>query len=181
MPTTPMPANLRQRSEQYAKNINNRGNVKKSLNPKVEQRLEAERLRKKGLGKNTPVMVSKSRRIILVLLALILGSTLYQVFLPLFGSGGSSSSNTGSSARSSKKTASKQNTELTREQQARAAEAVLRAMNQQKLEKYRNSAKKYSADEPADSNGEDFVSVMFAASPDSNEEPPIVNVKKPLV
>ncbi|KAJ2516392.1 hypothetical protein H4217_004618 [Coemansia sp. RSA 1939] len=180
MPTTPMPANLRQRSEKYAQNVNKRGNVKMSLDPKVEQRLEAERLRKKGLGKNTPMMVSNSRRILLVLLALVLGSTLYQVFLPLFGSGGGSN-NTGSSARSSKKGASKQNTELTREQQARAAEAVLRAMNQQKLEKYRDSANKYSAEEPADSNGEDFVSVTLAASPDSNEEPPVVNAKKPLV
>ncbi|KAJ1667017.1 hypothetical protein IW140_002229 [Coemansia sp. RSA 1813] len=178
MPNTPMPANIRKRSETYAQNINKRGHVKKSLDPKVEQRLEAERLRKKGLGKGNPILVSSSRKILLVLLTLVLGSTLYQVFLPLFGNNGSSSS---SSHRSNKKGASKQEPELTREQQARAAEAVLRAMNQQKIEKYRENAKNYKGEAVVGPEDDDFVSVLLAVSPDSHEEAPAVKAKPQFV
>ncbi|KAJ2550351.1 hypothetical protein EV175_004105 [Coemansia sp. RSA 1933] len=171
MTHTPMPANIRKRSEIYAKNVTKRGHVKKSLDPKVEERLEAESLHKKGLGKGNPMLVSSSRKILFVLLALVIGSTLYQMLLPLLGnsSGGSS----GSSARPTKK-----EKELTREEQARAAEAVLRAMNQQKIEKYRANAKNYKGEIVVDDA--DFVSISLAVTPDE-EETPAVKVKPQLV
>ncbi|KAJ1905198.1 hypothetical protein LPJ81_002057 [Coemansia sp. IMI 209127] len=173
MTNTPMPASIRKRSETYARNVTKRGNVKKSLDPKAEQRIEAERLRKKGIGKGSPTLVSRSRKLLLVLLALVLGSTLYQMLLPLFGRSSSSSS----SPRSNKKGSSKQEPELTREQQARAAEAVIRAMNQQKVERYRENAKNYKGEAVVGPDDEDFVSLSLAVSPDSDEETPVVKAK----
>ncbi|KAJ2403210.1 hypothetical protein GGI23_000140 [Coemansia sp. RSA 2559] len=179
MTNTPMPANIRKRSEIYAQNVTKRGHVKTSLDPKAEQRIEAERLRKKGIGKGSPTLVSRSRKLLFVLLALVLGSTLYQMLLPLFGS--SSSSSSSSSTRSNKKGPSKQEPELTREQQARAAEAVIRAMNQQKIEKYRENAKNYKGEAVVGPDDEDFVSVSLAVSPDSDEETPVVKAKPQML
>ncbi|ORX73946.1 hypothetical protein DL89DRAFT_263953 [Linderina pennispora] len=113
----PMPAQLRKRSEIYDKNINKRGSVKKSLNPEKEQKIEAERLRKKGLGSGMPGPAAGSRKLVIALLVLTLGSVLYQVFSPWFGKSSTSVKST------------KPKTSLTPEQQAKAAEDILRAMN----------------------------------------------------
>ncbi|KAJ2723833.1 hypothetical protein GGI07_002372 [Coemansia sp. Benny D115] len=135
MPTSsPIPANIRKRSELYAKNIKNRGNVKKSLDPKVEQRLESERISKTGLTANTPTMSTGSRRLIVAFLVLTLGSALYQACLPFF-----SSSSSHSTSKQTPKTAKA----LTREQQAQAAQAVLQEMNRKATEKYFSMAKNY--------------------------------------
>ncbi|KAJ1986415.1 hypothetical protein GGI25_005758 [Coemansia spiralis] len=176
MPTTPMPASFRKRSEQYAKNVNKRGHVKKSLDPMVEKRLEAERLRKKGLGNSVPPLVSKSRRVLLVLLALVLGSALYQILQPLFGSSSDSNSSRGSSRKAKAPT---QESELTREQQAKAAEAVLRAMNQQAQRKYMENAKNYKGERDIDDD--DIVSIAFAAAEAaSGDEKPVAEAEAQL-
>ncbi|KAJ1824935.1 hypothetical protein LPJ56_002771 [Coemansia sp. RSA 2599] len=135
MPTTPLPASIRKRTELFAKNVKHRGNVKKSLDPRKQQAIEAERLRKKGLGSGLPALSSGSRKLILVLLAMIVGSVLYQICLPFIG--GSSSSD--GSPRKAKQSTSA----LTREQQARAAEAVLQELNRKATEKYFSMAKNY--------------------------------------
>ncbi|KAJ2640212.1 hypothetical protein IW137_003470, partial [Coemansia sp. RSA 1287] len=74
MVTTPMPANIRKRSEKYANNVHNRGNVKKSLDPKIEQRLETERVRKTGLGTKQPSLGPNGRKMVIALLLITLGS-----------------------------------------------------------------------------------------------------------
>ncbi|KAJ1730089.1 hypothetical protein LPJ61_003203 [Coemansia biformis] len=132
MPTTPLPASIRKRSEQYAKNIHNRGHVKKSLNPKVEQRLEAERQQKQGLKTGQPVLGPSGRRVVVVLLLITLGSALYQILQPLLASLGRSAA-----------PAPETSPNLSREQQARAAEAVLRELNRKATEKYLRTAKDY--------------------------------------
>ncbi|KAJ2816339.1 hypothetical protein FBU31_006615 [Coemansia sp. 'formosensis'] len=131
--TASMPANIRKRSELYARNIHKRGNVKSSLDPKTEQKHEAERLRKKGLGPGTPVHVSSSRRLLLALVAITVGSALYQVLSPMFASGGSSAAG-GTEA-------TKSQAALTREQQAEAAAAVLKSLNAKAAERYLKSAR----------------------------------------
>ncbi|KAJ2776732.1 hypothetical protein H4R18_005518 [Coemansia javaensis] len=131
MPTTPLPAPLRKRSEQYAKNITKRGHVKKSLNPVVEQRLEAERLRKKGLRTNQPAVLGPAaRRAVVALLVITLGSALYQIVQPLIAVRRSPAPPKGAA-------------DLTRDQQARAAQAVLQELNRKAAEKYLRTAKDY--------------------------------------
>ncbi|KAJ2354341.1 hypothetical protein IWW50_001787 [Coemansia erecta] len=142
MVTTPMPANIRKRSEKYAKNVHNRGHVKKSLDPVVEERLEAERLRKKGLTSKQPALGPNARKMVLGLLLITLGSALYQIMLPLFGSSGRSAP---ANARSAK---TRTKADLTREQQAKAAEAILQEMNRQAAEKYMRTAKDYKPPTP---------------------------------
>ncbi|KAI7829240.1 hypothetical protein BX661DRAFT_198016 [Kickxella alabastrina] len=122
MASSPIPANIRKRSDKYANNIKHRGSVPKSLDAKVQQKLEARRLSKKGLGTGMPVpTAANGRRILLALLLLTVGSALYQVCLPLFGSQPSSGG---------QQPKAKQSTSvLTREQQAKAAQAVLQELN----------------------------------------------------
>ncbi|KAJ1988704.1 hypothetical protein GGI04_006070 [Coemansia thaxteri] len=166
---TPMPASIRKRSELHAKNIHKRGNVKSSLDPKTEQKHEAERLRKKGLGKGATSQVSSSRKLLLALLGIIFGSALYQICLPLFG--GRSSSGGGSGATSAQ---TKSSTVLTREEQAKAAEAVLRALNQQAADRYMKSAKSYKPPAAKAVPPPPAVEVDSAVADDEDETPVIV-------
>ncbi|KAJ1722386.1 hypothetical protein LPJ53_003180 [Coemansia erecta] len=189
MPTTPMPAAARKRSELFAKNIKHRGNVRKSLNPKTEQKIEAERLRKKGLGSGMPLPSFGNRRVIIAFLALTLGSVLYQICMPFFGGDGSSSS---SGSRSATSQAKQSNSVLTREQQARAAEAVLQELNRKATEKYFSMAKDYKPppknfDTNGDANGEDgFIDFeeaarKFVLENDDEESPVVAEAQGPLV
>lgn len=173
-----MPANLRKRSEIYANNIHSRGHVKTSLDPKMEQKHEAERLHKKGLGKSVPASVTNSRRLLLGLLVLLLGSALYQVCLPLFGRS--------SGGRSSR--ATKDESQLTREQQARAAEAVLRAMNQKAAESYREKAATYVPEDEGTLSILDNIVPENAAKDgggddeeEDEEDEKILNMQAPLI
>ncbi|KAI8324711.1 hypothetical protein GQ54DRAFT_316094 [Martensiomyces pterosporus] len=161
----PMPANIRKRSEIYSKNIHNRGHVKKSLDPAREQRLEADAMRKKGLGSKAPVPVSGSKKLVIALLLITLGSALYQICAPLFGSFSWSTK------------ATKPTTTLTPEQQAKAAEAILKAMNEQAAEKYRAKAKSYK---PASSSAVEADADSDSDAAD-DEEPPVIKVEGPLV
>ncbi|KAJ1963694.1 hypothetical protein GGI12_001906 [Dipsacomyces acuminosporus] len=163
---TPMPASIRKRSEVYAKNIHKRGNVRKSLDPAVEQKLEAEALRKKGLRTKAPASVSGSKKIIVAFLLITLGSALYQILSPLFGS------STRASKASKTSKATNPSVTLTPEQQAKAAEAILRAMNQQAAEKYMKSAKNYKPASPPS------ASLAPEGSSDAEEDQP---AKGPLV
>ncbi|KAJ2232335.1 hypothetical protein FB645_000702 [Coemansia sp. IMI 203386] len=140
MPTTPLPASVRKRTELFAKNIKHRGNVKKSLDPKKQQAIEAQRQRKNGLGSSLPSLTTGSRKIIIAFLALTVGSVLYQICLPFIGG----NSNSGASPRQAKQSGSA----LTREQQARAAEAVLQELNRKATEKYFSMAKNYKPPAP---------------------------------
>ncbi|KAJ1833823.1 hypothetical protein LPJ63_002448 [Coemansia sp. RSA 2711] len=169
MVSTPMPANLRKRSEQYAKNIKHRGHVKKSLNPEVERRLEEERLRKKGLKSGRPTLGPSGRKVVLALLLITLGSALYQIVQPLI------SNFSGRSAGGTQKTEA----ELTREQQAKAAEAILKAMNQKAAEKYLKTAKHYKppaapANSNADAGDDDDEDEDIAAVPIPDTQEPLV-------
>ncbi|KAJ1743063.1 hypothetical protein LPJ78_004336 [Coemansia sp. RSA 989] len=165
MVTTPMPAAFRKRSALYAKNINHRGHVKKSLNPKVEERLEAERLRKQGLKNGLPTLGPNGRKVVLVLLAITLGSMIYQMLMPLFALSWSSSTNS----------AAKTEAQLTKEQQAKAAEAILRAMNKRATEKYLKTAKDYKPPEPVmvqkkeDDDDDEFIEMV--SIPEDTVEP----------
>ncbi|KAJ1861108.1 hypothetical protein LPJ57_006570, partial [Coemansia sp. RSA 486] len=102
MPTTPLPASVRKRTELFAKNIKHRGNVKKSLDPKKQQAIEAQRQRKNGLGSSLPSLTTGSRKIIIAFLALTVGSVLYQICLPFIGG----NSNSGASPRQAKQSGS---------------------------------------------------------------------------
>ncbi|KAJ2361614.1 hypothetical protein H4S02_011612 [Coemansia sp. RSA 2611] len=161
--TASMPANIRKRSELYAKNIDKRGSVKSSLDPKTEQKHEAERLRKKGLGASTPVHTSTSRRLLVALVAITVGSALYQVLSPMFASGASSSGGG--------KEATKSRAALTREQQAREAAAVLKSLNAKAAERYLKSAKTWQPP----------VMKASVEDEDEDEETPAIVVEGPLV
>ncbi|KAJ2849539.1 hypothetical protein IWW36_002545 [Coemansia brasiliensis] len=169
MVTTPMPAAFRKRSALYAKNIHNRGHVKKSLNPKVEERLEAERLRKKGLKNGQPILGPNGRKVVIALLVITFGSMIYQMLAPLFAL--SWSSDAGKAAKSE--------AQLTKEQQAKAAEAILQAMNKRATEKYMRTAKDYKppVPEPAvaqkensDDDDDEFIE-MVSIPEDATVEP----------
>ncbi|KAJ1824340.1 hypothetical protein GGH91_000593 [Coemansia sp. RSA 2671] len=161
--TASMPANIRKRSELYAKNIDKRGSVKSSLDPKTEQKHEAERLRKKGLGASTPVHTSTSRRLLVALVAITVGSALYQVLSPMFASGAGSSGGG--------KEATKSRAALTREQQAREAAAVLKSLNAKAAERYLKSAKTWQPP----------VMKASVEDEDEDEETPAIVVEGPLV
>ncbi|KAJ2063266.1 hypothetical protein GGI17_001877 [Coemansia sp. S146] len=160
--TASMPASIRKRSELYAKNIDKRGNVKSSLDPKTEQKHEAERLRKKGLGPGTSVHVSTSRKLLLALVVITVGSALYQVLSPMFARGGGSGA-TG-------KAATKSQAALTREQQAEAAAAVLKSLNAKAAERYLKSARTWK---PAEKKA--------SLADGDDEETPAIVVEGPLV
>ncbi|KAJ2777648.1 hypothetical protein GGI15_004436 [Coemansia interrupta] len=185
-----MPAAARKRSELFAKNIKHRGNVRKSLNPKTEQKIEAERLRKKGLGSGMPLPSFGNRRVIIAFLVLTLGSVLYQICMPFFGGDGSSSGR--GSSRSAASQAKQSNSVLTREQQARAAEAVLQELNRKATEKYFSMAKDYKPppknfDANADANDDDgFIDFeeaarKFVLENDGEESPAVAEAQGPLV
>ncbi|KAJ2323033.1 hypothetical protein GGI00_005742 [Coemansia sp. RSA 2681] len=137
--TASMPASIRKRSELHAKNIDKRGSVKSSLDPKTEQKHEAERLRKKGLGTGAPSHASTSRKLLLALVLITVGSALYQVLSPMFANSGGG----GSGATRRKSPQEKSQAALTREQQAEAAAAVLRSLNAKAAEKYLKAAKTF--------------------------------------
>ncbi|KAJ2080949.1 hypothetical protein H4R24_002702 [Coemansia sp. RSA 988] len=168
MVTTPMPATARKRSEQYAKNVTKRGHVKKSLSPRVEKRLEEERLRKKGIKTGQPVLGSNARKAIVALLLITLGSTLYQILQPLF----SSSGNQPSQASRPRSTP-----DLTRQQQAKAAEAILQAMNREAAERYMKTAKDYkppaSPELPVDDDDEQDDDFFARAVPNPDVKQPL--------
>ncbi|KAJ2747940.1 hypothetical protein GGI20_000027 [Coemansia sp. BCRC 34301] len=148
--TASMPASIRKRSELHAKNIDKRGSVKSSLDLKTEQKHEAERLRKKGLGMGAPSHTLTSRRLLFALVVITVGSALYQILSPMFASSGSG------------KEPAKSQAALTREQQAEAAAAVLRSLNAKAADKYLKAAKTYqppakarhSAKSPMDNDAE---------------------------
>ncbi|KAJ2563747.1 hypothetical protein GGH95_004585 [Coemansia sp. RSA 1836] len=170
--TASMPASIRKRSEFHAKNIDKRGSVKSSLDPKTEQKHEAERLRKKGLGTGAPSHASTSRRLLLALVLITVGSALYQVLSPMFA-------NSGSGGGASRKSPSeKSQAALTREQQAEAAAAVLRSLNAKAAEKYLKAAKTFQP--PGGANPKRVKS--SSGVDDSVEETPIVGKEEgPLV
>ncbi|PIA13766.1 hypothetical protein COEREDRAFT_83251 [Coemansia reversa NRRL 1564] len=147
MVTTPMPATARKRSEQYAKNVTKRGHVKKSLSPRIEKRLEEERLRKNGIKTRKPALSSNARKVIVILLLITLGSALYQILQPLFSS---------SRHQPSRASRAKTTPDLTRQEQAKAAEAILRAMNREAAEKYMKTAKDYKPPAPLEMPVEDM-------------------------
>ncbi|KAJ1882537.1 hypothetical protein LPJ66_011136 [Kickxella alabastrina] len=179
MASSPIPANIRKRSDKYANNIKHRGNVPKSLDPKVQQKLEALRLGKKGLGTGMPMpTASNARRILLALLLLTVGSALYQVCLPLFGSQPSSG---GQQPKAKQSTGV-----LTREQQAKAAQAVLQELNRKATEKYFSMAKNYQppvAPQMRDLGVDDFEDeIRKLVVQDDDELPPVVvEAQGPLV
>ncbi|KAJ2768678.1 hypothetical protein IWQ57_003434, partial [Coemansia nantahalensis] len=92
----------------------------------------AERLEKQGLRKGQPALGAGGRKVVVALLLITLGSALYQVLQPLFAGLGRPAG-----------PAPKTEADLTREQQAKAAAAVLQALNRQATEKYLKSAKDY--------------------------------------
>ncbi|KAJ2383079.1 hypothetical protein GGI05_005435, partial [Coemansia sp. RSA 2603] len=144
------------------------------------------RLRKKGLGSGMPLPSFGSRRVIIAFLVLTLGSVLYQICMPFFGGDGSSSS------RSAASQAKQSNSVLTREQQARAAEAVLQELNRKATEKYFSMAKDYKPpsknfDVNVEANDEDgFVDFeeaarKFVLENDGEESPAVAEAQGPLV
>ncbi|KAJ2889434.1 hypothetical protein GGI21_006574, partial [Coemansia aciculifera] len=162
------------RSELYAKNIDKRGSVKSSLDPKTEQKHEAERLRKKGLGGGAPSSSHSlsSRRLLLALVVITVGSALYQVLSPMFASGGGGGSGGGSREPEKKQAA------LTREQQAEAAAAVLKSLNAKAAESYLKAAKTY---QPPAAKGKRSVKSEDVDNDVVEEETPAIVAEGPLV
>ncbi|KAJ2360047.1 hypothetical protein IW150_007617 [Coemansia sp. RSA 2607] len=111
--------------------------------------------------------------------------------MPFFGGDGSSSSGS-SSSRSAASQAKQSNSVLTREQQARAAEAVLQELNRKATEKYFSMAKDYKPpsknfDVNVEANDEDgFVDFeeaarKFVLENDGEESPAVAEAQGPLV